>query len=66
MSPNVERTGEGEGVVYAYGYACASDRLKVGSTELDPVQRIAAQSGTSTPDKPVLAVEIRTNHCRAL
>jgi hypothetical protein len=63
---NVKRIGEGEGVVYAYGYACSPDRLKVGSTELDTVQRIAAQIGTSTPDKPVLFVEIRTNHCRAL
>lgn len=63
---NVERVGEGEGIVYAYGYACCPDRLKVGSTEADTVQRIAAQIGTSTPDKPMLAVEIRTNHCRAL
>jgi len=63
---NVKRIGEGEGIVYGYGYACSPDRLKVGSTELDTVQRIAAQIGTSTPDKPVLVVEIRTNHCRAL
>src|SRR5208282_6220061 len=32
---NVKRIGEGEGVVYAYGYACSLDRLKVGSQELD-------------------------------
>jgi len=32
---NVKRIGEGEGVVYAYGYACSPDRLKVGSQELD-------------------------------
>lgn len=63
---NVKHIGEGEGVVYAYGYACCPDRLKVGSTELDTVQRIAAQIGTSTPDKPVLFLEIRTNRCRAL
>jgi Meiotically up-regulated gene 113 len=30
------------------------------------VQRIAAQIGTGTPDKPVLHVEIKTNDCRAL
>ena len=30
------------------------------------MQRIAAQIGTSTPDKPVLLVEIKTNQCRAL
>jgi hypothetical protein len=63
---DVLRMGEGEGAVYAYGYACSPDRLKVGSTEVDTVQRIAAQIGTSTPDKPVLFVEIRTNQCRAL
>jgi hypothetical protein len=63
---NVTRFGEGEGVVYAYGYACAPDRLKIGSTEVDAVERIAAQIGTSTPDKPVLLIEIRTKRCRAL
>jgi hypothetical protein len=63
---DAKRIGEGEGVVYAYGYACCPDRLKVGSTEADTVQRIAAQIGTSTPDKPVLLIEIRTNQCRAL
>jgi exonuclease III len=44
----------------------AVNRLKVGSTEMNTVQRIAAQITTSTPDKPVLLVEIRTDHCRAL
>jgi hypothetical protein len=61
-----KHTGEGQGVVYAYGYACCPDRLKVGSTGSETVQRIAAQIGTSTPDKPVLLVEIRTDQCRAL
>ncbi len=60
------RHGEGTGMVYAYGYACLPDRLKVGSTEVDSVQRIAAQIGTSTPDKPALLLEIKTDHCRAL
>lgn len=63
---NVIRLGEGEGIVYAYGYACAPDRLKIGSTEVDTVERIAAQIGTSTPDRPVLRIEIRTKRCRAL
>ena len=63
---DVVRKGEGAGIVYAYGYRCCEDRLKVGLTEANTVQRIAAQIGTSTPDKPVLLVEITTNQCRAL
>jgi hypothetical protein len=63
---DVVRKGEGAGIVYAYGYRCCEDRLKVGLTEANTVQRIAAQIGTSTPDKPVLLVEIKTNQCRAL
>lgn len=60
------REGEGTGTVYAYGYACTPDRLKVGMTNGDAVQRIAAQISTSTPDRPVLLLEIKTNTCRAL
>ena len=60
------RVGEGTGAVYAYSYACTLDRLKVGMTDGDTVQRIAAQIGTSTPDRPVLLLEIRTDTCRAL
>jgi T5orf172 domain-containing protein len=52
--------------VYAYGYRCCEDRLKVGFTEANTVQRIAAQISTSTPDKPVLLIEIKTDLCRAL
>lgn len=63
---DVVREGYGSGIVYVYGYRCCGDRLKVGSTEANTVQRIAAQIGTSTPDKPVLLIEIRTDHCRAL
>ncbi|SRR6266849_9926319 len=63
---DVIRIGEGSTVVYAYGYRCCPDRLKVGYTEGDTVQRIADQIYTSTPDKPVLHVEIRTGNCRAL
>ena len=63
---DVVRLGEGLQVVYAYGYRCAPDRLKVGLSVGDPVQRIAAQISTSTPDRPVLMLEIRTHNCRAL
>ena len=63
---DVMRIGDGAAVVYAYGYRCCPDRLKVGSTEADTLQRIAAQIGTSTPDKPVLQMEIKTNDCRAV
>jgi hypothetical protein len=63
---NVFRTGEGGSAVYAYGYGCCPDRLKVGYATGDTVQRIADQIGTSTPDKPVLHIEIKTDDCRAL
>jgi hypothetical protein len=63
---DVVRKGEGAGIVYAYGYRCCGDRLKVGFTEANTVQRIAAQIGTSTPDKPILLIEIKTDQCRAL
>src|SRR4051794_4003700 len=35
--------GEGPEFVYAYGYRCLPGRLKIGSTTIDTVQRIAAQ-----------------------
>jgi T5orf172 domain len=63
---DVTKIGEGAGVVYAYGYRCCPDRIKVGSTDSDTVERIAQQIYTSTPDKPVLFLEIKTNKCRAL
>ncbi|MGP8231357.1 MAG: GIY-YIG nuclease family protein [Methylovirgula sp.] len=63
---DVIREGEGNGTLYAYGYRCAPDRLKVGCTDGDAIQRIAAQIFTSTPDKPVLLVEIKSSACRAL
>ena len=63
---DVTRIGEGTGIVYAYGYRCCQDRLKVGFTETDAVQRIAQQINTSTPDQPILFIEIKTNQCRAL
>jgi hypothetical protein len=63
---DVVRLGEGQSIVYAYGYPCAPDRLKVGLTTGDTIQRIVAQIGTSTPDKPALLLEIRTHDCSAL
>ncbi len=65
-SSDVVRIGGGTGVVYAYGYRCCPDRLKIGYTEADTVQRIAAQISTSTPDKPRLVLEIKTDQCRSL
>ena len=56
----------GSEFVYAYGYACCPDRLNIGSTKIDVVQRIAAQIYTSTPDKPVLLIKIKTANSMAL
>ena len=61
---DVLHLGEGPEFVYAYGYRCLPGRLKIGSTIIDTVQRIAAQIDTSTPDRPALYLEIRTNNCR--
>jgi T5orf172 domain len=63
---DVVRHGDGAGFVYTYVYAALPDRLKIGSTEVDSVQRIAAQISTGTPDKPRLVLEIKTDRCRAL
>jgi hypothetical protein len=64
---NVVRLGDkGSGFVYAYGYRCAPDRLKIGKTEVDTVQRIMTQISTSTPDRPVLFLEIRTHDHHSL
>jgi hypothetical protein len=61
---DVVRLGQGPNIVYAYGYRCAQDRLKIGLTIGDTIQRIVAQISTSTPDRPVLLLEIRTHDCR--
>lgn len=58
--------GEGEEFVYAYGYPCAPDRLKIGSCTGDVIKRIADQIYTGTPDKPSLLLTVRTNDCRNL
>jgi len=63
---DVVRLGEGQDIVYAYGYRCAPDRLKVGLTTGNTVQRIVAQISTGTPDKPALLLEIRTHDCGSL
>jgi hypothetical protein len=57
----VKYIGSGTGSVYAFGYNCAPDRLKIGRTDKDVVQRIAGQISTSTPDMPVLFLEMKTN-----
>jgi T5orf172 domain len=63
---DVLRLGEGSKTVYAYGYRCAPDRLKIGLTEDDVVDRIRGQIHTSTPDRPVLFLEIKTHDCNSL
>ena len=63
---DVLQLGSGPKVVYAYGYKCCPDRLKIGLTEGDAAQRIAKQITTSTPDKPVLVLEIKTHDCSSL
>lgn len=63
---NMREVGQGEQFVYAYGYRCAPDRLKVGCCVGDVVARVAAQISTGTPDKPVLLLRIATHDCRAL
>ena len=52
--------GEGTAAVYAYTYACTPDRLKIGQTGGDVLDRIAKQINTSTPDRPLLKLVIRT------
>ena len=58
--------GDGASCVYAYGYACAPDRLKIGRADGDAVARVAAQITTSTPDKPRLVVVLHTDDAGAL
>ncbi len=58
--------GIGSECVYAYGYACAPDRLKIGRAAGDPAVRIAAQITTSTPDRPKLLLVFRTEDAGSL
>lgn len=63
---DVVEVGLGAESVYAYGYACLPDRLKIGVTSGDPVARVATQISTSTPEKPKLSVLIRSDRARRL
>ena len=63
---DLKEVGEGTQFVYAYGYACAPDRMKIGRCEGDVKARVAAQIGTGTPDKPSVYLIIRTEDCAAL
>src|SRR5258708_24650360 len=51
---DVTRIGEGSGVVYAYGNHCCEDRLKVGFTEANTVQRMDVHIYTRTSWKHCL------------
>jgi Meiotically up-regulated gene 113 len=63
---SVTRIGVGSGSVYAYGYNCAPDRLKIGRSDGNVVRRIAEQISTSTPDRPVLHLVVATTNPGAL
>lgn len=63
---DIVEIGEDAEFVYAYGYRCAPDRLKIGSTVSDVTARVTAQIGTGTPDRPRLMLTIRTHDCRTL
>jgi len=60
------RLGQGSGCVYAYGYNCVPDRLKIGRTNGDVVSRIVSQINASTPDRPVLHLVLATSNAGAL
>jgi Meiotically up-regulated gene 113 len=62
----VTRLGQGTGNVYAYGYKCAPDRLKIGRSDGDVVRRIVNQINESTPDQPVLHLVLATDNPGAL
>jgi hypothetical protein len=63
---NTVRVGGGSGTVYGYSYICCPDRMNIGQTDGDTVERIYAQISTSTPDKPLLLLEIKTERPRSL
>jgi len=63
---DVLRLGEGDKFVYAFGYRCAPDRLKIGLTKNDPLEHVFAQINSSTRDKPVLLLEIETHDCNSI
>ena len=63
---DLHEEGSGDQFVYAYGYRCAPDRLKVGRTDADVITRITRQITTGTPDRPCLFLTLRTCDGRAL
>ena len=58
--------GEGDEYVYAFNYDRYSDRLKIGQTNGDVVDRIAQQIREGVPAKPVLRLTIRTHDSQNL
>lgn len=52
--------------MYAYGYSSVPDRMKVGRTHGEVVDRIVQQINESTPDKPTLSLVIRTENAHAM
>ncbi len=63
---SVTRLGEGTGSVYAYGYGCLPDRLKIGRADGDVVSRIVRQINALTPDRPKLYLVLATKNPGAL
>jgi hypothetical protein len=63
---DLREVGSGIENVYAYGYQCAPDRLKIGKCEGDVISRITTQISTSAPDRPSLSLIIHTHDCSAL
>jgi len=53
------RVGQGSGAFYGYNYICCPDRMNIGQTDGDTVS-------ASTPDKPSLLLEIKTERPRSL
>ncbi|UOR13594.1 GIY-YIG nuclease family protein [Halobacillus amylolyticus] len=68
--------GEGSGTVYLYylpTYEMNSSNLekntwacKIGKTDRDPLQRVLTQASTALPEKPKIAVIIKTNNSHVL
>ncbi len=68
--------GEGNSSVYVYYYPAYQklaemnkDKLwecKVGMSERDPINRVLSQTGTALPERPTLALLIKTNDAKGL
>jgi hypothetical protein len=59
---DVIRTGEGAGVVYAYGYRCCEDRLKVGFTEANTVSGLLRKLVPVLPISPSFSLRSRQSN----